>query len=127
MQNDIWDEKSASPISAIEAAVAVAKSLGKDDAAALFASAAAVSAQGELSVVLPAGRLESLKHGKGWARLGSHDAAVWGVKTEGGYRVNRPGRWIVGCTDGFSRKREDAYKVARVKIGDLFWIVAHPA
>lgn len=127
MQNDIWDEKPEAPISNREAAIAVAKSLGKDDAAALFASAAAVSAQGELSVVLPAGRLESLKHGKGWARLGSHDSAVWGVKTEGGYRVNRPGIWVVGCTDGFDRKRKDSYKVARVKIGDLSWIVAHSA
>ena len=122
-----WDEAETAQVtvSPRDAAIAVAKSLGKDEAADLFASAVAVGIQGELSVVLPPNRLESLSKGKGWARLGKYDDATWGVKTEGGYRVNRPGSWVVGGDDGFGRKREDTYKVARVKISDLFWIVAH--
>ena len=78
-------------------------------------------------MILPPNRLESLSKGRGWARLGKFDDATWGVKVEGGYRVSRPGNWVVGGDDGFGRKREDSYKVARVKIGDLFWIVAHNA
>lgn len=121
-----WDEAEAAQmaVSPRDAAIAVAKSLGKDEVADLFASAVAIGVQGELSVVLPPNRLESLSKGKGWARLGKYDDATWGVKVEGGYRVNRPGNWVVGGDDGFGRKREDSYKVARVKIGDLFWVVA---
>ncbi len=122
-----WDaaESGKAVISNRDAAIAVAKSLGKDEAVAVFESAVAVGVQGELSVVLPPNRLESLSRGRGWARLGKFDDSTWGVKCEGGYRVNRPGAWVVGGDDGFGRKREDGYKVARVKIGDLFWIVAH--
>lgn len=120
-----WDAvESGKAVSNRDAAVAVAKSLGNTEAVALLESAAAVGVQGELSVVLPPNRLESLSRGRGWARFGKHDAATWGVKCEGGYRVNRPGAWVVGGDDGFGRKREDAYKVARVKVGDLFWVVA---
>lgn len=120
-----WDSAEQATVSTRDAAIAVAKSLGKDEAVAVFESAAAVGVQGELSVVLPPNRLESLSRGRGWARLGKFDDATWGVKVEGGYRVSRPGNWVVGGDDGFGRKREDSYKVARVKIGDLFWIVAH--
>ena len=119
--------ESSRAVSNQDAAVAVAKSLGNTEAVALLESAAAVGVQGELSVVLPPNRLESLSRGRGWARLGKHDAPTWGVKCEGGYRVNRPGAWAVGGDDGFGRKREDTYKVARVKVGDLFWVVAHKA
>ena len=122
-----WDAAEQATVSTRDAAIAVAKSLGIDEAVAVFESADAVGVQGELSVVLPPNRLESLSKGRGWARLGKYDDATWGVKCEGGYRVNRPGAWVVGGDDGFGRKREDAYKVARVKIGDLFWIVAHKA
>ena len=122
-----WDAAEKVTVSARDAAIAVAKSIGNDDAVAVFESAAAVGVQGELSVVLPPNRLESLSKGRGWARLGKFDDATWGVKCEGGYRVNRPGMWAVGGDDGFGRKREDIYKVARVKIRDLFWIVAHKA
>lgn len=122
-----WDSAEQATVSTRDAAIAVAKSLGKDEAVAVFESAAAVGVQGELSVVLPPNRLESLSRGRGWARLGKFDDATWGVKVEGGYRVSRPGNWVVGGDDGFGRKREDSYKVARVKIGDLFWIVAHKA
>lgn len=122
---DEWDAVDSGPgLTNKDAAIAVAKSLGKNEAVALFESAAAVGVQGELAVVLPANRLEALKHGKGWARRGSGDDVTWGVRVEGGYRVTRPGKWTVGGNDGFSRKRQDAYTVTRVKIGDLFWIVA---
>ena len=120
-----WDAAEQATVSTRGAAIAVAKSLGKYEAVAVFESAAAVGVQGELTVVLPPNRLESLSKGRGWARLGKFDDATWGVKCDGGYRVNRPGNWVVGGDDGFGRKREDSYKVARVKIGDLFWIVAH--
>lgn len=120
-----WDAAEQAAVSTRDAAIAVAKSLGKAEAVAVFESAVSVGVQGELSVVLPANRLESLSKGRGWARLGKFDDAAWGVRVEGGYRVNRPGVWTVGGNDGFDRKREDDYKVARVKIGDLFWIVAH--
>lgn len=122
-----WDaaENAQNPVSNRDAAIAVAKSLGKDEAVAVFTSAVAVGVQGELSVILPANRLESLSKGRGWARLGKYDDATWGTKAEGGYRVNRPGAWVVGGDDGFGRKREDSYKVSRIKIGDLFWVVAH--
>lgn len=122
-----WDAAEKVTVSARDAAIIVAKSIGNDDAVAVFESAAAVGVQGELSVVLPPNRLESLSKGRGWARLGKFDDATWGVKCEGGYRVSRPGMWAVGGDDGFGRKREESYKVARVKIGDLFWIVAHKA
>lgn len=122
-----WDAAEQTVVSNRDAAMAVAKSLGKDEAVEVFQSAVSVGVQGELSVILPTNRLESLSKGRGWARLGKFDDATWGVKVEGGYRVSRPGNWVVGGDDGFGRKREDSYKVARVKIGDLFWIVAHKA
>lgn len=120
-----WDAAEQAVISSKDAAIAVAKSLGKDEAVEVFQSAVSVGVQGELSVILPPNRLESLSKGRGWARLGKFDDAIWGVKVEGGYRVSRPGNWVVGGDDGFGRKREDSYKVARVKIGDMFWVVAH--
>lgn len=122
---DEWDAAEKVTVSARDAAIAVAKSLGKDEAVEVFQSAVSVGVQGELSVILPPNRLESLSKGRGWARLGKFDDATWGVKVEGGYRVSRPGNWVVGGDDGFGRKREDSYKVARVKIGDMFWVVAH--
>ena len=123
--NEEWDAAEQATVSNRDAAIAVAKSLGKTEAVAVFESAVAVGVQGELSVILPPNRLESLSKGKGWARLGKFDPVIWGVRCEGGYRVSRPGMWIVGGDDGFGRKREEGYKVARVKIGDLFWVVAH--
>lgn len=120
-----WDAAEQAVISSKDAAIAVAKSLGKEEAVEVFQSAVSVGVQGELSVILPPNRLESLSKGRGWARLGKFDDATWGVKVEGGYRVSRPGNWVVGGDDGFGRKREDSYKVARVKIGDMFWVVAH--
>ncbi len=120
-----WDAAEQAVISSKDAAIAVAKSLGKDEAVEVFQSAVSVGVQGELSVILPPNRFESLSKGRGWARLGKFDDAIWGVKVEGGYRVGRPGNWVVGGDDGFGRKREDSYKVARVKIGDMFWVVAH--
>ena len=122
---DEWDAAEKVTVSARDAAIAVAKSLGKDEAVEVFQSAVSVGVQGELSVILPPNRLESLSKGRGWARLGKFDDATWGAKVEGGYRVSRPGSWVVGGDDGFGRKREDSYKVARVKIGDMFWVVAH--
>lgn len=127
--HDEWDQVTdGKPLSPREAAIAVAKSLGQADAVALFENAKAIGIQGQLSVVLPKNRLErDCKHGKGWARLGKGEGSLWGVKTDEGYRVNRPGIWTVGGSDGFTRKREDLYSVFRVKIGELFWIIATPS
>ena len=124
--NDEWDQADADrPVNPKEAAIVLAKSLGQTEAVALFEQAAAVGVQGQLSVVLPPNRLErDCKHGKGWARLGKGDDITWGVRTDGGYRASRPGLWTVGGSDGFTRKKEDSYKVSRVKIGELFWIIA---
>jgi hypothetical protein len=87
----------------------------------------AVANAGRLSrtpkVVLPAHRFENLSRGKGWARCGQGNDAVWGERVDGGYLVG-PGRWVVGGNDGFHRKGQTAWTVSHVTVGDAVWTVA---
>lgn len=74
-------------------------------------------------IILPANRLEGLSRGRGWARQGTGSNVVWGRRVSGGYQVG-PGRWSVGATDGFSRKRSDDWDVEHVTVGPETWTVA---
>lgn len=76
------------------------------------------------TIVLPAHRYESLSRGRGWARRGRGDAAVWGERVDDGYRVG-PGRWTVGATDGFSRRDSVVWVVEAVTVGDETWTIAN--
>lgn len=75
------------------------------------------------TIVLPAHRFEGLSRGRGWARKGTGDSAVWGERVEGGYRVG-PGRWSVGGHDGFSRKGSETWTVTHIAVGADTWTVA---
>jgi len=75
------------------------------------------------TIVLPAGRLEGLSRGRGWCRQGRGDAAVWGHRCAGGYRVG-PGAWVVGATDGFSRQSRTDWIVSRLVVGGDVWTIA---
>ncbi len=77
------------------------------------------------TIVLPAQNLENLSRGRGWCRSlwtrGSE--TIWGERDKGGYRVG-PGRWSVGATDGFNRKKADEWIVKHVQVGDQTWTIA---
>jgi hypothetical protein len=75
------------------------------------------------TIVLPSLRYENLSRGRGWARKGKGSDAVWGERTDKGYRVG-PGRWTVGATDGFSRKDSCTWTVKHVQVGSEVWTVA---
>jgi hypothetical protein len=75
------------------------------------------------TIVLPAHRYEGLSRGRGWARQGRGERAVWGERCDTGYRVG-PGRWSVGATDGFRRKDATTWTVAHVQVGSETWTVA---
>lgn len=75
------------------------------------------------TIVLPHHRFELLSRGKGWARQGRGDKAVWGEREDAGYRVG-PGYWTVGGHDGFTRKGEISWRVKNVKVGAATWTVA---
>lgn len=75
------------------------------------------------TIVLPKGSLEDLSRGRGWCRQGSGADVVWGERVDGGYRVG-PGRWSVGSTDGFKRKRARDWKVAHITVGEATWTLA---
>jgi hypothetical protein len=62
-------------------------------------------------IVVPAHRYELLSRGRGWARLGRGDNAVWGERTDDGYRLRVTGKWVIGGHDGFSRRGEDVWDV----------------
>jgi hypothetical protein len=74
-------------------------------------------------VILPPHHLETLSRGSGWCRQGRGSDAVWGERVDGGYRVG-PGRWIVGGSDGFSRKKQETWDVKHVRVGGEIWTVA---
>lgn len=90
-------------------------------------TADAVGRVNDPRVTLPQGRLQSLKNGKGWARLGIGVDAVFAARdvAGSGYIANKPGTWTVGESDGFSRKRQTRYNVRKMKFSDVFFIVAH--
>lgn len=75
------------------------------------------------TVRLPAHRLEGMSRGRGWARMGRGDSAVWGERVDGGYRVG-PGRWTVGGNDGFNRKGSNEYTARHIAVGDQTWTIA---
>jgi hypothetical protein len=75
------------------------------------------------TMTLPSHRFEGLSRGRGWARNGTGSDVQWGERTERGYRVG-VGRWIVGATDGFSRKGQDTWTVEHVTVGDATWTIA---
>jgi hypothetical protein len=75
------------------------------------------------TIALPAHRYEGLSRGRGWCRQGRGANAVWGERTDSGYRVG-PGRWVVGGCDGFSRKKEDHWHVEHVQVGPETWTIA---
>ena len=75
------------------------------------------------TIILPAHRFEGLSRGRGWARQGRGDGAVWGERTDQGYRVG-PGRWVVGATDGFARQAQDGWTVRHVTVGTATWTMA---
>ena len=77
------------------------------------------------TVNLPPGRHENLSRGRGWARKGKGDNAVWGerIGDGDGYKVG-PGTWSLGSTDGFRRKHEETWVVKHVQVGDQTWTVA---
>lgn len=76
------------------------------------------------SIVLPPHHYETLSRGRGWARLGRGQDAVWGERVEGGYRVG-PGRWEIGGDDGYSRRRSDTWQVDAVRVGEMVWTIAN--
>lgn len=75
------------------------------------------------TIVLPAHRYENLSRGRGWARQGKGDKAVFADRVEGGYECGK-GRWSVGATDGFSRKDATEWNVSHVQVGEQTWTVA---
>ena len=75
------------------------------------------------TIILPAHRYEGLSRGSGWARQGRGDTAVWGERTDGGYRVGT-GHWTVGGHDGFERKASHDWVVAHVRVGAATWTTA---
>lgn len=78
------------------------------------------------AIVLPAGRLQHLSRGRGWCRSGRRDSAKWADRTDNDdYRVDEPGVWIVGCSDGFSRKDETKWRVSHVTVGEQTWTIAN--
>lgn len=94
------------------------------DMATLTRIAAALRVERKATIVLPMQRLEKLSRGKGWARKGRGDKAVWGERVDGGYEVGA-GRWTVGGSDGFARKGEDVWTVEEIKVGEETWTIAN--
>lgn len=76
------------------------------------------------SILVPRNRLEGLSRGRGWARKGRGSSAEWGEREDGYYRVG-PGKWTVGGSDGFSRKKSDSWVVEHVQVGDQTWTIAN--
>jgi hypothetical protein len=62
-------------------------------------------------IIVPAHHYEGLSRGRGWARHGRGDHAVWGERVEGGYRLRLAGRWVIGGHDGFTRRGETTWDV----------------
>lgn len=105
--------------------LALAHERGVSDTA-LAALAAAERLSQRQTVWLPAHHYESLSRGRGWCRQGRGDSAQWGEREDGGYRVG-PGKWVVGATDGFSRRAEQRWIVRHVTVGEKTWTVAGAA
>jgi hypothetical protein len=75
------------------------------------------------SIVIPAHRYENLSRGRGWARKGKGDNVTWGERVDGGYECDK-GRWVIGASDGFSRKDSVTWDVSHVTVGEQTWTIA---
>lgn len=95
----------------------IARANGATEAQLIAIRDARRTSRGE-TIILPTHRFENLSRGRGWCRKGKRDAAEWGEKEDGGYRVGS-GRWTVGGNDGFSRKGEDVWDVKNITIGEM--------
>ena len=85
----------------------------------------AVRATRGATIVLPEHRLEGLSRGSGWCRSGRGTTAVWGHRADGGgYRVGA-GKWVVGGTDGFSRKGQTDWLVECIQVGESVYTIAN--
>lgn len=73
------------------------------------------------TIVLPQGRFANLSRGRGWCRKGKGASAEWADADE--HRVG-PGKWVVGSSDGFSRKQQTPWTVEHVQVGAQTWTVA---
>lgn len=100
--------------------LAIAHPLVDDAAFARLAQAERLSRRA--TIVLPANRLEHLSRGRGWCRSFGRGETIWGERVADGYRVGS-GRWSVGATDGFARKRATEYHVIAVTVGDAVWTI----
>jgi hypothetical protein len=102
----------------------IALGLGADDSTLVrLRDAGRLDRSGRRTVDLPPGRYEHCSRGRGWARRGRGDSAVWGERVDAGYRVG-VGRWTVGSTDGFSRKSSEDWTVEHIRVGTETWTVA---
>jgi hypothetical protein len=61
-------------------------------------------------ITLPEGKYGKLSRGKSWCRLGSGSSAQW-INADNGHRVTEPGKYVVGSSDGFSRKEQTPWNV----------------
>lgn len=90
-------------------------------------AAAEVAAEGT-EVILPPNRLENLSRGRGWCgylgRRTKGQFEGFADVVDGGYAVDREGRWRVGATDGFSRKKATDYVVSRLQVGGKTFTIA---
>lgn len=107
--------------------IEAAKAAGATEEQLSELQAATYVAEGT-EVILPANRLENLSRGRGWCGYlgrrtkGQFDGFADAV--DGGYEADREGRWRVGATDGFSRKRSEDYIVKRIVVGDRTFTIA---
>ena len=62
-------------------------------------------------ITLPAGRFAGLSRGKGWCRQGSGSSAEWISAENGWYPITERGKYIVGSSDGYSRKEQTPWTV----------------
>ena len=103
--------------------LALATGLVDDATFAKIAGAVRVKRNSD-TIVLPAHRYENLSRGRGWARQGKGDKAVFADRVDGGYECGA-GRWSVGATDGFSRKDATEWTVSNVQVGEQTWTIAN--
>lgn len=101
----------------------IAATAGADDATLVRIRDAIRVGRDSRTVLLPPGRYEHCSRGKGWARQGKGSSAVWGEDTGSGYRVGA-GRWVVGSSDGFSRKSQVDWLATHITVGDQVWTIA---
>lgn len=104
----------------------IARGLGADDdLLILLAEKPRVSRQN--SIILPAKHIYPGGKGEGFARLegsraGEEDRE--GVREGGGFRVKRPGDWVVWSKDGL-KKETERWTVEQISVGPQVWTIAY--